>query len=255
MKKYIVIIGGGESGTGAAVLAKKLGYEVLVTDNGTIDDKHKKKLEKYKILYEEGAHSTHKIVIADRVIKSPGIPNDVPILNALRKVNIPIISEIDFAAGYTKATCIGITGTNGKSTTTALTHHLMTNGGLQAGLAGNIGQSFALQVAEDDKPFYVLELSSFQLDDVGSFKPKVAVILNITPDHLDRYNNKMEQYVAAKFKITKNQDANDYLVYCADDKYIDQYLKEHEVKATLIPFSLKKKFYSLPELLLEWGQP
>ena len=248
MSKNIAILGAGESGTGAAVLAKMNGYAVFVSDEGKIKDHYKKLLMQYEIDYEEGLHSTNRILEVDEIIKSPGIPNDIEILKSARKSNIPIHSEIAFAAQFTKATLIGITGTNGKSTTTALTNHLLKEGGLDTVMVGNIGQSFALQVAEKDHAYYVMELSSFQLEQVGSFKPHISVMLNITPDHLDRYNENMDQYIKAKFNITQNQGKDDYFVYCADDERINKYLSNEQVEAQLVPFTLKKKSLCPPEL-------
>lgn len=254
MSKNIAILGAGESGTGAAVLAKKKGYDVFVSDEGNIQDRYKKLLKHYEIDYEEGIHSTDRILKADEIVKSPGIPNDVEILKSARRSNIPILSEIAFASQFTKATVVGITGTNGKSTTTALTNHLLKEGGLDTVMVGNIGQSFALQVAEKDHAYYVMELSSFQLEQVGSFKPHIAVMLNITPDHLDRYNDNMKEYIKAKFNITQNQGKDDYFIYCADDERINKYLSNKQVEAQLVPFTLKKKSFCPAELKPLTGQ-
>lgn len=240
--KRLVILGGGESGAGTAILGKKRGFEVFVSDKGIIKEKYKNVLEHHAIEWEEGKHSEEKILNANLVMKSPGIPDKAPLVKRLVEMGIPVISEIEFAAQYTKATLVGITGSNGKTTTTMLTHHLLKNGKLNVGMAGNIGDSFAQMVAEADKQFYVLEISSFQLDGTLSFKPHIAVITNITPDHLDRYEYKFENYIASKFKITMNQTENDYLIYDADDETIAQWLKNHRVKARLIPFSLKQEF-------------
>lgn len=240
--KRLVILGGGESGVGTAILGKKQGFEVFVSDKGIIKEKYKNVLEHHAIEWEEGKHSEEKIRNANLIMKSPGIPDKAPLVKKLVEKGIPVISEIEFAAQYTNATIVGITGSNGKTTTTMLTHHLLKNGKLNVGMAGNIGDSFAQMVAEADKEFYVLEISSFQLDGTLSFKPHLAVITNITPDHLDRYEYKFENYIASKFKITMNQTENDYLIYDADDETIAQWLKSNRVKARLIPFSLKQQF-------------
>jgi len=241
-KQYrIVILGAGESGLGAAVLAQKQGYDVFVSDFGSISDKHERTLNHYNIDYEQGAHSQDLVLNAQEVIKSPGIPEKTPIIKQIREKGISVISEIEFAARYTNATIIGITGSNGKTTTTALTHHILSNGGLNVGLAGNIGDSFALQVAENDFDYYVLELSSFQLDDIKEFRPHISVILNITEDHLDRYEYQFENYVNSKFRITKNQGLEDFLIYCSDDTTVGKHLQRTTVTASKLPFSIKKK--------------
>ncbi|MBC9798033.1 UDP-N-acetylmuramoyl-L-alanine--D-glutamate ligase [Sinomicrobium weinanense] len=237
----LVVLGGGESGIGAAILGRKEGFEVFVSDKGRIKEKYKNVLEQYEIIWEEGQHSAEKIYSADLVMKSPGIPDRVPLVTELVKRGIPVISEIEFAAQYTDAQLIGITGSNGKTTTTMLTYHLLKNGGLDAGMAGNIGDSFAQMVAEDDKKYFVLEISSFQLDGIVSFRPGIAVITNITPDHLDRYDYKFENYIASKFRIAMNQTAEDYLIYDADDEVITDWLAKHPVPSRLLPFSLEKK--------------
>ncbi|UOB18493.1 UDP-N-acetylmuramoyl-L-alanine--D-glutamate ligase [Abyssalbus ytuae] len=239
--KKIVVLGGGESGAGTAILGKKEGYEVFVSDSGKIREKYKDVLKKYEIDWEENQHTESKILNADLVMKSPGIPDKVPLIQKIREKGIPVVSEIEFASKYTKATIVGITGSNGKTTTTMLTGHLLQQGGLNVGVAGNIGDSFAQMVAQDNKDFYVLEISSFQLDDIEIFKPHIAVITNITPDHLDRYEYKFENYIASKFRIAENQTENDYLIYDEDDEVIVEWLKQHPVKSTLLPFSLKKK--------------
>lgn len=238
--KRIVVLGGGESGVGTALLAQQKGYDVFVSDKGEIKEKYKQVLINNKIDWEELQHTELKILNADVVMKSPGIPDKVAIVQKLLKKDIPVISEIEFAVQFTNATIVGITGSNGKTTTTLLTHHLL-NKELNVGIAGNIGDSFALQVAEGKFENYVLELSSFQLDGINQFKPHIAIITNLSEDHLDRYEYSYEKYIASKFRITKNQTATDYLIYDADDVEIEKYLKAHEVKATLIPFSLKKK--------------
>ncbi|RLD33968.1 MAG: UDP-N-acetylmuramoyl-L-alanine--D-glutamate ligase, partial [Bacteroidetes bacterium] len=206
MKEYreIVVLGAAESGTGAAVLAHKKGYQVFVSDNGTIKTTYKNVLTHFDIDFEEEGHDLQRIMAAEEVIKSPGIPDDAPVIKALREQNIPVISEIEFAARFTSARTICITGSNGKTTTTLLLGHILKTAGMHVGIAGNVGKSFAWQVAEDDKEVYVLELSSFQLDNMYRFKADIAVLLNITPDHLDRYSNKFENYINSKFRILQN---------------------------------------------------
>lgn len=235
----LVILGGGESGVGTAILGLKKGFEVFVSDKGEIKDKYKKVLEHFGIEWESGQHTEAKILNADLVMKSPGIPDKVPLIKELVAKGIPVISEIEFASRYTDATIIGITGSNGKTTTTMMTYHLVKEGGLNAGMAGNIGDSYAKMVAEQDFDHYVLEISSFQLDGIVDFKPHVAVITNITPDHLDRYEYKFENYIASKFRIAMNQDEQDYLIYDADDEVLVDWLKKHPVRSKLIPFTLK----------------
>ena len=237
--KRLVILGGGESGVGTALLGKEKGFEVFVSDYGIIKDKYKKVLKHIEIEWEEGKHSEEKILNADLVMKSPGIPSKVSIVQRIIAANVPVISEIEFASRYTEATIVGITGSNGKTTTASLTHHILKQE-LEVGLAGNIGDSFAKQILEHNYPNYVLEVSSFQLDDIEKFKPHIAIITNITPDHLDRYNYQFENYIAAKFNIAKNQTARDYLIYDADDEVITKWLKNHPVQSTLLPFSLEK---------------
>lgn len=236
----LVVLGGGESGIGTAILGKKEGYEVFVSDKGTIDKKYKDVLEHHAIEWEETQHSEDKILNAELVMKSPGIPDNVPIVRQLAARQIPVISEIEFASKYTAAQIIGITGSNGKTTTTMLTHHLLKDE-LHVGMAGNIGDSFAKMVGETDFEHYVLEISSFQLDGIVNFKPRVAVITNITPDHLDRYEHQFENYVASKFRIAKNQDENDFLIYDADDETITSWLQKNPVQSTLVAFSLQKE--------------
>ncbi|MBJ2173684.1 UDP-N-acetylmuramoyl-L-alanine--D-glutamate ligase [Aureibaculum sp. A20] len=240
--KKIVVLGGGESGMGTAMLAKKKEYSVFVSDKGTIADKYKKVLLHNDILFEEGKHTESKIVDADVVMKSPGIPDKVALVQELLKRNIPVVSEIEFASKYTDAMLVGITGSNGKTTTTMLTNHILTKEGLNVGMAGNIGDSFALQVANESYDKYVLELSSFQLDGIVDFAPHIAVITNISPDHLDRYEYKYENYINSKFRITMNQTADDFLIYDADDEAIENWLKNNKTKAQLLPFSLEKSF-------------
>jgi UDP-N-acetylmuramoylalanine--D-glutamate ligase len=236
-----VILGGGESGIGTAVLGKKQGYDVFVTDKNKISDRYKEVLLHHKIDFEESKHTESKIINADVVMKSPGIPDKVALVQQLISKGIPVISEIEFAAKFTKAVLIGITGSNGKTTTTILTHHLLNQAGLEVGIAGNIGDSFAMQVATESYTNYVLELSSFQLDGIQEFSPAIAVITNITPDHLDRYEYDFEKYVASKFRITKNQTATDFLIYDADDPAIKQGLKDHKTNAQLVPFSIERE--------------
>ncbi|MFP2997391.1 UDP-N-acetylmuramoyl-L-alanine--D-glutamate ligase [Spongiivirga sp. MCCC 1A20706] len=237
----LVVLGGGESGVGTAILGKQKGYDVFVSDKGQIAKKYKDVLEHFEILWEEGTHTEAKILAADVVMKSPGIPDKVPLVQQLVAKRIPVISEIEFASKYTDAMIVGITGSNGKTTTTKLTHHILHTGGLNVGMAGNIGDSFAKMVAEKNHDHYVLEISSFQLDGIVDFKPHIAVLTNITPDHLDRYEYKLENYVASKFRITMNQTEEDYLIYDADDPIIEDWLRKHPVKSQLLPFSLVKK--------------
>ena len=233
----LVILGAGESGVGAAILGKDKGFDVFVSDMGTIADTYKATLDKEGILYEEGQHSNELIVNAALVVKSPGIPEKAPLIKELRGLNLPIISEIEFAAQYTDAKLLCITGSNGKTTTTMLTYHMLKHAGLSVGLAGNIGNSFALQVAREQHEAYVLEISSFMLDDMYHFRADVAVILNITPDHLDRYEYKMENYVASKFRMVQNQTPSDYFVYCKDDPETMATLEKHTTQAMHLPFT------------------
>ncbi|MFD2822968.1 UDP-N-acetylmuramoyl-L-alanine--D-glutamate ligase [Lacinutrix iliipiscaria] len=238
-KQRLVILGGGESGVGTALLGKDKGYDVFVSDKGTIKEKYKEVLIHNEIEWEDNQHTESKILNANVVMKSPGIPDAVAIVQQLIKKGIPVISEIEFAAQYTKATLIGITGSNGKTTTASLTHHLLKQV-LNVGLAGNIGDSFAKQIIEEGFENYVLEISSFQLDGIINFKPKIAIITNITPDHLDRYDYQFENYIASKFRIAMNQTKDDFLIYDADDDVITNWLKSHPVQSTLLPFSLTK---------------
>ncbi|GLB51164.1 UDP-N-acetylmuramoylalanine--D-glutamate ligase [Neptunitalea chrysea] len=240
-KKRLVVLGGGESGVGTAILAKQKGYEVFVSDKGPIKPKYKRVLLNHEIDWEDETHTEEKILNASVVMKSPGIPDKVVLVQKIRAMHIPIVSEIEFAAQYANATIVGITGSNGKTTTTMLTYHLLKDGGLHVGMAGNIGDSFAQMVAEQNYEDYVLEISSFQLDDIETFKPHIAVITNITPDHLDRYNYQFEKYIEAKFRITKNQTQEDFLIYDADDEVITEWLEKNKVKAKLLPFSITKK--------------
>lgn len=237
----LVILGGGESGVGTAILGKQKGFDVFVSDKGEIKEKYKKVLKHSGIDWEEQQHTKPKILNADIVMKSPGIPDSVPLVKELVHHGIPVISEIEFASKFTNAVLIGITGSNGKTTTTMLTHHLIKGERKDAGMAGNIGDSYAKMVAEENHKLYVLEISSFQLDGTIQFKPKVAVITNITPDHLDRYDYQFENYIASKFSIARNQDRSDYLIYDADNPVIVNWLQKHPVQSKQVPFSVKQK--------------
>ena len=238
-KQRLVILGGGESGVGTALLGKANGYDVFISDKGKIKEKYKQVLLHNEIEWEDETHTESKILNADIVMKSPGIPDKVVLVKAIRDKGIQIVSEIEFASKFTNATVVGITGSNGKTTTATLTHHILKQE-LNVGLAGNIGDSFAKQVLENDYENYVLEISSFQLDDIIEFKPKIAVLLNITPDHLDRYNYEFENYIRSKFRIAMNQTNDDYLIYDADDEVITNHLKNNPVQSQLLPFSLTK---------------
>ena len=237
----LVVLGGGESGVGTAILGKKKGYDVFVSDFGKIKNNYKEVLALNKLEWEEEKHTEELILNADVVMKSPGIPDKSPIVKLLKKKGIPVISEIEFAYKFMDYKTIGITGSNGKTTTTILTHYLIKQGGLNMGLAGNIGKSFAWQVAENKHEGYVLELSSFQLDGIETYSPNIAVITNLSPDHLDRYEYNYELYIEAKFRITMNQTKDDYLIYDADDEEINKWLKKNKTKAKTIPFSLSGK--------------
>lgn len=237
----IVILGSGESGVGAALLAQAKGHAVFVSDGGALKPAYKEKLDKAGIRYEEGQHTLDEILGADEIVKSPGIPEKAPVMQAVREKGIRVISEIDLASRYTKARSIGITGTNGKTTTTLLTYHLLREAGYNVGLAGNIGHSFAEQVIEDTFDWFVLELSSFQLDDTHDYTPTVAVLLNITPDHLDRYHYSIEEYAQAKLRITRNLDSSSYFVYNADDRLIQQEYQSVFVDTNDLPFSLHQR--------------
>ncbi|WP_445733275.1 UDP-N-acetylmuramoyl-L-alanine--D-glutamate ligase [Mariniflexile sp.] len=236
----LVILGGGESGVGTALLGKAKGYEVFVSDKGKIKEKYKEVLVHNEIEWEDEKHTEKKILNADILMKSPGIPDKAPLVKQIREKGISVVSEIEFASKFTNATIVGITGSNGKTTTATLTHHILKQE-LNVGLAGNIGDSFAKQILEKNYPNYVLEISSFQLDDIVDFKPHIAVITNITPDHLDRYDYKLENYIVSKFRIAENQTKDDYLIYDADDDILTNWLKNHPVQSTLLPFSLVKK--------------
>jgi len=237
----LVVLGGGESGVGTALLGKKMNYQVFLSDFGTIKPNYKDVLTKNNIDWEEEKHTESKIIDADIVMKSPGISDSVSIVQKIRKNKIEIVSEIEFASQFSKAYTIGITGSNGKTTTTLLTYHLLKSAGLNIGLAGNIGKSYAEQVAFENYQGFVLELSSFQLDGIKNYAPHIAVITNITPDHLDRYNYNFQEYIEAKLRITKNQKKNDYLIYDADDIEIKKWLEKNTTQAQLIGFSLTKK--------------
>jgi UDP-N-acetylmuramoylalanine--D-glutamate ligase len=237
----MVILGAAESGVGAAYLARQQGYEVFVSDFGVIDGHYRKQLEDWNIRFEEGGHTEAEILKAAEVIKSPGIPDKAPIVKKIKEMGIPILSEIEFAGRYCDAKIIGITGSNGKTTTTSLTYSILKNAGLNVGLAGNIGKSFAYQVATEKFDHYVLELSSFMLDDMYEFKSDIAVLLNITPDHLDRYDYKMENYAASKFRVTQNQTPNDVFIYCADDPETIKGMAGRTFTAMQLPFSINKK--------------
>ncbi|SNR75050.1 UDP-N-acetylmuramoyl-L-alanine--D-glutamate ligase [Flavobacterium sp. ov086] len=238
----LVVLGGGESGVGTAILGKKKGYDVFVSDFGKIKESYKEVLIINKIAWEEEQHTEDLILNADVVMKSPGIPEKSPIIKKLVAAGVKVISEIEFAKPFTEALTVGITGSNGKTTTTMLTFHLLKSAGLNVGLGGNIGKSFAWQVAENKFDAYVLELSSFQLDGIIDYRPDIAIITNISPDHLDRYEYKYQNYIDSKFRITMNQTESDYLIYDADDEAIAEWLKNNTTKAKLIPFSLSKTF-------------
>ena len=236
MSKRIVVLGAGESGTGAAILAKEKGFDVFVSDCGTISEPYRALLDQNGVPWEDGKHSEELILNADEVVKSPGIPVTAPLIQKLQKQGTHIISEIEFAARYTNAKMICITGSNGKTTTTSLIYYILKQAGLNVGLAGNIGNSLALQVAHEDHDYYVIELSSFQLDNMYDFKADIAILLNITPDHLDRYDFKFQNYVDAKFRITRNQTKEDSFIYWAEDPVIDRCLRTLRVNATLYPY-------------------
>lgn len=240
-KNKIVILGAGESGVGAAYLAQQQGYDVFVSDFGGIAAQYKQQLQDWNIRFEEGQHTEAEILEATEIIKSPGIPDKTPVIKKIKENGIPILSEIEFAGRYTDAKIIGITGSNGKTTTTSLTYHILKNGGLNVGLAGNIGKSFAYQVATENFDCYVLELSSFMLDDMYKFKVDIAVLLNITPDHLDRYDYKLENYAASKLRIAQNQTGTDVFIYCADDPETIKAMAGKIINAIQLPFSIEKK--------------
>ncbi|MEZ4874075.1 MAG: UDP-N-acetylmuramoyl-L-alanine--D-glutamate ligase [Flavobacteriaceae bacterium] len=241
MAKRLVILGAGESGVGTAILGKKEGFEVFVSDFSKIKETYKQVLIHHEIAWEEGGHTEAKVLSAQEVMKSPGIPDKATIVKKLKEAGIPVISEIEFAAAYTQANLVGITGSNGKTTTATLTFELLKDQ-LNVALGGNIGKSFAELVAEDRYEHFVLELSSFQLDGIQDFRPHIAVLTNISPDHLDRYEYDFDKYIAAKFRIAMNQTPEDYFIYDADDEVIVQWLKKHPIQSQLLPFSLKQTF-------------
>ncbi len=237
----IVILGGGESGIGSAVLAKVKGFDTFLSDNGAIPQKGKEILEKYDISYEEKGHTIDKILNANEIIKSPGIPDNIQIIQSIREKGIKIISEIEFAGRYDNSKKICITGSNGKTTTTSLIYYMLKNAGLNVGLGGNIGKSYAYQVATEKYDYYVLELSSFQLDGMYDFKADIAILMNITPDHLDRYEYKLQNYVDSKFRITRNMKSEDCFIFCADDPITNEELQKIVLKTTMLPFSQEKE--------------
>ncbi len=241
IRKKIAVLGAGESGAGAAVLAKKKGFDVFVSDMSKIKEKYKTLLFEHNILWEEGHHTEEEILSADEIIKSPGIPSNAPIVTKCIEKGINIISEIEFAGRYTDSKMICITGSNGKTTTTSLIYHIFKSAGYDVGLAGNIGNSLALQVAERPHAYYIIELSSFQLDNMYDFRANIAVLLNITPDHLDRYDGKMQNYVDAKMRIIQNQTGEDSFIYWMEDPIIQRELKKYDIKAAELPFSFLKK--------------
>ncbi len=237
MKRRLVVLGAGESGTGAAILAKDKGFDVFLSDSGHISPRYRAVLEAEGIEFEEGTHTMARILAADEVVKSPGIPVDVPVMAAVLAKHIPVVSEIEFAGRYTDAKMVCITGSNGKTTTTMLIHHILIGAGIDAGLAGNVGRSLAWQVAREPHPVYVVELSSFQLDNMYDFKANIAVLLNITPDHLDRYEYCMQNYVNAKFRILQNMTPRDVFIFWKDDPVISEQLRRISTEARMLPFS------------------
>ena len=239
--KKLIILGGGESGVGAAVLGKEKGWGVFLSDKSLLKQKYKDELNEINVRWEEGKHSEDEILSADCIIKSPGIPDKVELIQKAKAKGIEIISEIEFAYRYTQGKIIAITGSNGKTTTTSLIYHILKNAGLNVGVGGNIGYSFARMVAKEDKEYYVLEISSFQLDGIKTFKPNIALLLNITPDHLDRYEYKFENYIASKFRITENQTEEDYFIYDADDPVTKEEVQKRKINAQLIPFTFEKE--------------
>ena len=247
MKKRIVILGGGESGVGAALLAQKAGYDVFVSDESSLKDNYRNDLMQAAISFKENGHDLEKVMAADEIMKSPGIPEKNETVKKIRKAGIPIISEIELAYRYKgDSKIIAITGSNGKTTTTALTYHIMKKGGIDAALVGNIGYSFARQVAEDPKPVYVAEISSFQLDDIHAFRPEIAILTNITEDHLDRYEYQFENYIRSKFRIAMNQRPEDHFIYCADDEVTMQFLNQPDkigftIQSKQLPFTMKSE--------------
>ena len=241
MAKRLVVLGGGESGVGAAILAQKEGFDVFLSDMSAIKDHYKQMLNEYHIVWEERQHTEELILNADEVVKSPGIPCDAPMMLKIQEKGIPVISEIEFAGRYTNAKMVCITGSNGKTTTTSLIYHIFKSAGYNVGLAGNIGQSLAFQVATCDYDYYIIELSSFQLDNMYEFRANIAILLNITPDHLDRYNHNMQEYVDAKFRIVQNQTDDDAFIFWNDDPIIQRELSKHGIHAKLYPFAEDKR--------------
>lgn len=237
MAEKLVVLGGGESGAGAAVLGKVKGMDVILSDMGKIPDKYRRMLQDEDIRFEEGGHTESLLLDADIVVKSPGIPPTAPLVKKFMEKGTPVLSEIEFAGRYTDARMVCITGSNGKTTTTLLTYHILRKAGLDVGLAGNVGKSLAYQVAREDHEIYVIELSSFQLENMYDFKANIAVIMNITPDHMDRYDHKMENYVAAKFRILRNQTPDDYFIYWQDDPIVKAQIRNIQVEAMQLPFS------------------
>lgn len=240
-RQKIVVLGAGESGVGAAMLAQKQGFEVFVSDFGPISTHHKEHLKELEITFEENQHTSDRILDALEIIKSPGIPDNAPIVKEIKKSGIRVISEIEFAKRYTHAKTICITGSNGKTTTSLLTYHILKKAGFSVGLAGNIGNSFAASVATEKFEWYVLELSSFMLDDMQDFKADIAVLLNITPDHLDRYDYRIDNYAASKMRITRNQTAEDSFIFCADDEETSKILNPDKIRSNMYPFSIRKR--------------
>jgi UDP-N-acetylmuramoylalanine--D-glutamate ligase len=239
--KRIVILGGGESGAGCGILALKQGFDVFISDSGMLKEKYCKELEDSNVPYEQGKHTEELILNADEIIKSPGIPDKAEIIKKAKALNIPIVSEIEFASRYTSAKHLAITGTNGKTTTTMMCYHILQKAGFNVGLGGNVGKSYARQVAEENFDYYVLELSSFQLDNTYTFRPDIAILCNITPDHLDRYNYEFQNYIDSKFRIAMNQTKDDYFIYCADDEVTLSNLSTHKIEAQKLPFSYGKE--------------
>ena len=256
MKEKIVILGAGESGLGTAILAKKQGFDVFVSEQGAINATAKKTFDELDVVWEEGMHSFSKMSDANWIMKSPGIPSNAPIVSQLKLIKTPVVSEIEFAARYTSATLIGVTGSNGKTTTSLLTYHILIEAGFDVGLAGNIGNSFAREVAENDHEYYVLEISSFQLDDIHEFTPHIGVITNVTPDHLDRYDHNFNNYLKSKLRITKNQKQRDFLIFNSDDPILKPVVKESLTEAKLHGFGfeasgLNKTHYTSDKITIE----
>jgi UDP-N-acetylmuramoylalanine--D-glutamate ligase len=242
MNKSLVILGGGESGVGAAILAKKQGYKVLLSDGGSLKAQYKQELQENAIEFEEGGHTESKVLAADEIVKSPGIPEKNELVKKIRAKGIPVISEIELAYRYKgDSKIIGITGSNGKTTTTALTYHICKHAGLDCSLVGNIGYSFARQVATQPTAWYITEISSFQLDDIKTFRPEIAILTNITEDHLDRYDYKFENYIASKFRIAMNQTKEDYFIFCSDDPVTMKFINQYSVHSNPLPFTMQQQ--------------